>query len=265
MPSINDLINKASIEESFDNMKSIDIIKTVGLQTINDNFGISAADFKSNEALLTWLIIDDSSYILEFNGEAAVCDGQNIFVNELTQFSGRKDILVGQSLLNQDKPIHPFLTVDNIVKLNNKNYKACGATPLYRKCCEILSTMALKAKVDFADNGFPCRCILAIVTDGGNYERYASGKTFGPDDVKTLIDELGEGLIVYFMGIEGNTRVNFKKIAMDMGIHDKNIIISKSSPDEIKSAFRSISKSISSASKSSRVFSEVSTTGGFLD
>lgn len=260
MVNINDLLQTAKDENSFNDLSTLDLIQASGLQ-IQNNFGVTCDNFKDTEALLVWTIIDDSGSINGISGgPEAVCEGQNMLVDELTKFKNRKDILVGQSLLNSDTPIQPFTEVSNMERLElYKNYSPHGYTPLYRKCVEALSTMALKAKVEFLQEGFPCRCILCIVTDGRDEDHSGSHRQYTAGDVKTLIEELGEDLIVYFVGVGKETF--FKNIAKDMGINEKTVLTTSATKDAIKNAFREISSSVSSASKSGAAFSTAATSG----
>lgn len=263
MVDINSLLQTAQDEETFDNITTFDVIKATGIQNLQQNFGMAADNFKCNEALLVSLLLDDSWSIAEFDGEESICDGQNLFVDQMLKFKDRKDVLVEQVLMNKGV-LHSFTEISNVIRLvNNNNYQIGGYTPLYRKLCERLGTMVLKAKVEYAECGFPCRCIMAVVSDGENCD--PNNNNFTSDNVKTLVDELGESLIMYFVGIQNNKRVDFVKIAEAIGVPSKNILTPNSDPDSIARAFNTISRTISNATKSAKNFTKAASIGGFID
>ena len=242
-------------DDEFLSLSTLDTINSVGLSTIQNNFGITVDNFGgSNECLLIGVIIDDSSSIREIpNGEQLICDGQQMFIDELMKHQARRDILVCQQLLNHTRPLHPFVELSDIIPLENgRNYEANGNTKLYEKSCEMLSTMILKAKVEFMQAGFLTRIIFVVITDG---EDCGSKREFTADKVKELVTEIGnESLLFYFIGIEGNQRVDFRRIADEMGA--LHILTPSSNPQEIAAAFRSVSKSVSSAAMSGASFTK---------
>lgn len=254
-----DALLQTAEEEQVFSQVVLDAIKAgdLGAQ-IGAGLGATPDDLRAAEAILVAAIIDNSGSISGIpGGPAAVCGGQNLY---LEAFGGSKQeagILIGTWLVNEDDPVHPFVAVPDAVRLQaGMNYRASGMTPLYRRSCAVLATLGLKMQVEYLEAGCACRGILLIVTDGRDEDYDTSGKAFTADHCRTMIEDLGEILIVQFMGIEGNDAVDFRQIALEMGVQDQHIITPKADAHAIRQAFEFASKSAVSASKSADSFSQ---------
>ena len=260
--TVNDLMNDAEQNRLFNDLKTMDVIKASGLQNIQIGLGVGSNTFPVNESILVGMVIDNSGSIKTDikNGPALVCEGQNLMINAMKKSKQKDGILIGTWLINETAPVHPFVTIDDAVYLEpGKNYQAGGITPLYRQCCNVLSVMALKSKVDFAQAGCRCRSIFLVVTDGYNID---NDDSFNAGMVETLIKEMGETLIPYFMGIS-NGSIKFKTIAESMGFYSENIVTPGISESELRKAFQMVSQSAAYASQSLANFSK-SALGGFI-
>jgi len=132
-------------------------------------------------------------------------------------------------------------------------------TPLYRKVCEVLSILNLKMQVEYFDAGCTCRAILVVVTDG-NDQDYNITKARTAAECKTLAQELGELLIIQFMGISDGV-TPFEDVAISMGVSANQIMLPGADPHEIRAAFDLASRSALSASQSADTFSQVAMNG----
>lgn len=257
------LLRTAEKEQVFSQV-SLDAIKAgdLGAQ-IGAGLGATPDDLKAVEAILVGSIIDNSGSILEIhNGSETVCEGQNLYLDAFAGSKQEAGILIGTWLINKDDPVHPFVTVPDAVRLQNGvNYIANGMTPLYRRVCAVLATIGLKMQVEYLEAGCACRGILLIVTDGRDEDYSVSGKPLTADHCKAMIEDLGEILIVQFMGIKGNDAVDYEQIALDMGVLQQHILTPDADPHSIRASFEFASKSAVSASKSADSFSKTAMKG----
>ena len=231
-----------------------------GLQ-LNAGLGLAPADMKAEDPLLVAFVLDNSGSIDGIvDGPAAVCEGHKLYLDTLSESKEKNGILVGTWLLNDILPIHPFVTLDNATRLvAGTNYSARGMTPLYRKVCEVLSILNLKMQVEYFDAGCTCRAILVVVTDG-NDQDYNITKARTAAECKTLAQELGELLIIQFMGISDGV-TPFEDVAISMGVSANQIMLPGADPHEIRAAFDLASRSALSASQSADTFSQVAMNG----
>jgi hypothetical protein len=260
---VNALLQTAEEEQIFSQM-SLDAIKAgdLGAQ-IGAGLGATPDNLKAAEAILVASIIDNSGSIAGISdGPEAVCGGQNLYLDAFGGSKQEAGLLMGTWLVNEDTPVHPFVAVSDAVRLEEGvNYRASGPTPLYRRTCAVLATLGLKMQVEYLEAGCACRGILLIVTDGRDEDYSGRGKAITADHCRAIIEDLGEILIVQFMGIEGNDAVDFRQIAIDMGVQDQHIITPQADPHAIREAFEFASKSAVSASKSADSFSKTAMQG----
>lgn len=261
--NVDDMLKTAEQENIF-SQPALDAIKAADLGAqIGAGLGATPDDLKAFEALLIAAIIDNSGSISGIpGGPEAVCAGQNLYIDAFRGSKQEAGILLGTWLINEDDPIHPFVAAEDVVLLENEvNYYAQGVTPLYRRTCTVLATLGLKMQVEYADAGCPCRGILLIVTDGRDEDYYHTGKPFTAQHVKSMIEDLGENLIVQFMGIKGNDAVDFRQVALEMGIQSQFIITPDATAHDIRDSFALASKSAQAASKSADSFSQQAAAG----
>jgi uncharacterized protein YegL len=219
-------------------------------------------DVEASEVMLVAIVIDNSTSITWIlNGPEAVCDGQNIVVEALLGSKQADGILVGTWLINQDERVHPFMPLDQVTLLENDvNYQAYGDTPLYRRVCAVLGTVAVEIQRFSDEYNVPARAVVLVVTDGDDEDHSRLG--FTADQCQTLISDMSENVIVLFMGIQ-NQRVDFHTIAQSMGIPDQNVLTPKNTDSDIRRVFVVASKSALRASQSAANFSQVAV-GGFV-
>jgi len=265
--NVDDLLKTAAQEQIF-SQPALDAIKAADLGAqIGAGLGTTPEDLKAWDALLIAAVIDNSGSISGIpGGSEAVCAGQNLYIDAFVGSKQEAGILLGTWLINKDDPIHPFVAAEDAVLLKNGvNYHATGETPLYRRTCTVLATLGLKMQVEYADAGCPCRGILLIVTDGRDEDYYHSGKPFTAQHCKTMIEDLGESLLVQFMGIKGNDAVDYRQIALDMGVQPQFIMTPDATAHDIRDSFDLASKSAQAASKSADSFSQQAAKGFTTD
>lgn len=261
--NVDDLLLIAEKEQVFSKM-ALDAIKAGDLGTqIGMGLGVVPDDLGASEATLVAAIIDNSSSIEGIpGGPEAVCAGQRLYLDAFAGSKQESGILMGTWLVNKDDPVHPFVAVQDAVRLElHKNYEARGVTPLYRRYCAVLATLGLKMQVEYLEAGCPCRGILLVVTDGRDEDIGYTGKAFTADHCKVMTEDLGEILIAQFMFIKGNDAVDPYQIALGMGIQDRHIITTDSDAHSIRQSFEFASKSAVRASKSANSFSQTAMKG----
>jgi hypothetical protein len=235
---------------------------------IQNGLGITPDDIQASSATLIAVLADDSGSIGSIRGgEQMIADGFNAYMDALKGSKDEDGIAVGTWLVsNPDMPLQPFVAISNVTRLDvGRNYRAHSGTPLYRTVCNILATLATKAQAEFYDAGVPCKCILLIITDGDDQDR---GSQFTAARCATLIRDMGEGLIVQFMGIDDG-RTDFRQIARDMGINDNQVVVPGFNAHDIRQAFAMASRSAKVASQNAgagfTAASQSGLAGGFVN
>jgi hypothetical protein len=235
---------------------------------IQAGLGTPPEDVDASETLVVGMIIDNSGSIDGItDGPEAVCEGQNAVIDALNESKQTNGILVGTWLIDADSPVHPFVKLDQCVRLEDgKNYAAVGGTPLYRRMVAVLGTVLAKMQ-EFAEAGVMCRGVLMVVTDGYDEDYGPASRRLTAKDCKRLIDDLNENMIVLFMGIQDadphRRSVNFYEIAEEMGIPERNVMTPDNTKSEIRKAFAVASQSALRASQGAAGFSQVKAAGGF--
>jgi hypothetical protein len=207
--------------------------------------GKDAEDIVASDVLLVTLLVDASSSIHERGLEDSVREGQNLLVDALSQTKERDGILMALWTFNDDlRVVHSYVGVDDVTRLDKKNYAGAGCTRLYDTWCD-----ALAANVAYAqrlrDAGTPCRSVVVVVTDGEDV-----GSKRRAQDCKRIAQDLlaSEQFTLAFVGV-GNA-VDFEAIAREMGVPDGNVAVqAQATPSAIRKVFRMVSQSAIRASQ----------------
>lgn len=219
--------------------------------------GVRVDDVPASEVVLVSLLIDDSGSIAGAGNERAVRDGHNLVLDALTG-SKQKDAILALCLYLNGKVLYPCTPVVQAKRMDGRNYRATGGTPLYDQSAVLLGTVLAKAQ-EFADNGVVCRTVTLIVTDGddcGSVHQSASS-------VKKVVKDLlrAETHIIAGMGVDDG-RTDFRAVFRSMGIPDEWILTPGSTASEIRKAFQIFSQSAVRASQTAASFSQTAA-GGF--
>lgn len=228
---------------------------------IQPALGIPAMDIQQSEVVLVAMKIDDSGSISMGGNEQSVRDGHNLVIDAFADSKQMDNILVHTSYLN-GKILYPFVLLDQVKRMDGRNYQANGGTPLYDESMVLLATVMAKY-LEFADQGVAARTISLIVTDGRDEH---SRKVMDPGPIKKVVTEMlkKERHIIAGMGI-GQSQAEqdfFRDIFQRMGLRDEWILTPKNTPSEIRKAFQVFSRSSVRASRSAASFSKTAA-GGF--
>ncbi len=220
--------------------------------------GVRVDDVPVSEVVLVSLLIDDSGSIAGAGNEPAVRDGHNLVLDALTS-SKQKEAILALCLYLNGKILYPFTPVSQAKRMDGRNYRATGGTPLYDKSAVLLGSVLAKAQ-EFADNGVVCRTVTLIVTDGadcGSVSQTASS-------VKKVVKDLlrTETHIVAGMGVDDGGGTDFRAVFHSMGIPNEWILTPGSTASEIRKAFQVFSQSAVRASQTAASFSQTAA-GGF--
>lgn len=232
------------------------IVNDIGAQ-IQAGLGINVNDVDASEVVLVTMMPDDSGSI-RFGGNAdAVRDGHNMVIDSLLASKQRDNVLVHTRYLN-GTILYPYCSLEQAVRMDNKNYNPNLGTPLYDETVVMLGTVLAKTK-EFQDNGVPVRTITLILTDGHDLHSSRSSAA----TVKSLVNDLlrAENHIIAAMGFEDGS-VKFRDVFTDMGLLDQWILTPKNNASDIRRAFQVFSKSAVQASQSAVNFSKTAM-GGF--
>lgn len=220
--------------------------------------GASANLFSAAEGILLNLLVDDSGSIEAAGNEGIIVEGCNTVLDAVEGAQSQDNVLVHTLLLN-GKIINPFIPLSKAVRLDQRNYRANGGTPLYDMSTTLLGTVVAKT-TELREAGIPVQTITLIVSDGRDEHSHRNSAR----DVASIVKDLRqfENNIVAGMGISDG-RTNFEKVFGEMGIDPKWILTPANSPKEIRAAFRMVSQRASSAVASGVAFSQVAQGGGF--
>lgn len=234
-------------------------IPDLGAQ-IQAGLGLAIDDLTtSSEVLLVSLLIDDSGSIDAAGNEQVVRDGVNFIVDSLKKSKqGQGDsILVSIRYLNGTVLV-PYVTLDQVPKLDTSNYQANGGTPLYQQSIVICGQATAKVQ-EFADNGCMARGVTALISDGA--DQHSPRGQRAPEVQKVISDmRKTESHIVIGVGIDDGS-TDFKKVYAEMGIDPKHILTPGNTQSEIRKAFAVISQSAVRASQGAQGFSQTAGAG----
>lgn len=223
-------------------------------QTITGNLGAiviagaagkDAEDILASDVTLVTLLVDASSSINSRGLEDAVREGQNTLVDALSQSKEKDSILLALWTFNDDlRVVHSYVGLEDVTRLDAKNYQAVGSTKLYDTWCD-----ALAANVAYAqrlrDAGTPCKSIAVVITDGEDV-----GSRRRASDCAALSRDLlaSEQFTLAFVGV--GTDVDFHAVAKAMGVPDGSVAVqAQATPSAMRKVFRMVSQSAIRASQ----------------
>ncbi len=222
--------------------------------------GVDVSDVTAQSVVLLALVFDDSSSIDYVPGnEQAVRDGGNGILDALIATKQVDTIFALETTLNTGL-ICPFTPIVSAPKLDAKNYRACGGTPLYDTVAATLGTVIAKHE-SFASNGVQARSVTIIITDGADYGSTTHKR---PESVQPIIADMlrSEQHVVLFLGISDGGKTDFRDIARRMGIPDNCIDVATCDAKSIRQKCIMFSQSAVRVSQAAPG-TNVSQAGGF--
>ncbi len=206
--------------------------------------GLAAEHIVASDVTLVTVLIDKSSSIGSADLEDAVRTGQNALCDAFAGSKERDGILLALWTFHHEaEVVHSYLPVEDAVRLDDRNYRAGGATHLYDTFCD-----ALAANVAYAEtlraSGTPCRSVVVVITDGADY-----GSSRKAADCARLARDLlaSEQYVLAFVGVGGD---DFRAVAKKMGIPDGCVLVQKdATPSGMRQVFQMVSRSAIRASK----------------
>lgn len=242
------------------------------------SLGSPVNQYKEESVLLVATLIDDSGSLNiaverdpkteRLTSHPASCDdpksnaeavriGHNAVIQAL-QDSEKPSTLWFHTRYLHGYELNPLSPLEKATGLNRSNYRPEGGTPLYDETVAILGSIISKSQ-EFRNNWVGVRTATLIVTDGADTE----SRLQKPASVKSVVTDMyNMGIhIIAAMGIYDGT-TDFKKVFIEMGIHENLILTPGSTPDEIRKAFSLFGKMASRAADP-RQFNDM-LAGGFL-
>lgn len=240
--------------------------------------GTSAAQHKGEDVLLVATLIDDSSslnVIVERDPKTqqlvsrptshdnpksnaeAVRIGHNAVIQALAETTNPSGIWFHSRYL-KGLELNPWSPLLISKRLDNKNYRPQGDTPFYDETAAILGSIIAKSQ-EFRNNWVGVRTATLLVTDGKD----EGSKVQTAESVRSIVTDMyGTGVhIIAAMGIyDGVT--DFRKVFIEMGIHENLILTPGSTPNEIRKAFGLFGKMASQATNQDQFGNLLE--GGFL-
>lgn len=154
-------------------------------------------------------------------------------------------------------------------KITAKEYSASGSTALHQGVLDGVTSLTAQALQIENQTGTHPECVLAVLSDGAN-----NCAPHDPAPIKAILDSLSSELFtLVFIGFETGERVDFKKIAANLGFRDVRDLKRKAGETEedlrreIRHVFKVFSEKLVGRVSTSQVGSSVSQTGssGFWD
>ena len=221
------------------------ITGSLGAVVIAGAAGKDAEDIQASDVTLVTLLVDASSSIHQRKLEDAVREGQNMLVDALGDSRERDSILMALWTFNDDlRVVHSYVGLDDVTRLDARNYQGLGATRLYDTWCD-----ALAANVAYAqrlrDAGTPCKSIVVVVTDGEDV-----GSRRRASDCASISRDLlaSEQFTLAFVGV--GDAVDFHAVARGMGVPEGNIAVqAQATASGLRKVFRMVSQSAIRASQ----------------
>lgn len=278
----------ADIERSstlLDSVRKAGILSDTSMQALRKvnperklALGTPASQHKDGSVLLVATLIDDSgslnvavekdpktertisratSYDDPKSNAEAVRIGYNAVIQAL-QDSERPSAVWLHTRYLKGYQLTPWSPLQKATRMDLNNYKPNGGTPLYDETVAMLGSVITKSQ-EFRNNWVGVRTATLIVTDGADTESIVQI----PASVKSVVTDMyNMGIhIIAAMGIyDGAT--DFKRIFIEMGIHENLILTPGSTPDEIRKAFGLFGKMASRATDSQQFGKLLE--GGFL-
>lgn len=259
-PSVHDLFRQARDEGDLSGaaFDALALSPDIGAQ-IQAGLGIAPDDVPTSEVVLLSQLLDDSSSIAGAGNEAVLRAGHNLVIDAVAATRQADAVLAMARLLNRADPLYAYTPCAAAPRLDARNYRAHGSTPLYDQTAVLLGTVLAKAR-GFENAGVPARTVTLIVSDGadvGSTEQSAAS-------VRAIVQDMlrRETHIVAALGIDDGGHTDFRAVFRSMGVPDEWILTPGNSAGEIRAAFRLFSQSASRASQSAPLFGQVGM-GGF--
>lgn len=206
--------------------------------------GVCVEDVPASEVVLVTLLVDDSGSIGAASNEAAVREGHNLVLEALGRTAQRDGILVHTRYLN-GKVLSPYCPVEHAARMDGRNYRPDGGTPLFDQTVVVLGTVVAKAQ-ELGAAGVAVRTVTLVITDGADEHSTRCGAR----EVAALVGDMrrAESHIVAAMGIsDGST--DFRAVFRSMGIEDRWILTPGASQADLRRAFQIFSQSAVRASQ----------------
>lgn len=226
------------------------------VNNIQAGLGTPFADVDVTESVLVAVLIDDSGSIASAQNEDNIIKGHNeLFVSSLKDSKQRDGILMYVGTLNSGI-ICPYTPVVHVPLLDRNNYRPQGSTPLCQRIYELLGTIAAKVQ-DAELNGTNCRSVSVIISDGGD-----NASTVTPAQVKVEIEKLlaTEKHLFLAVGVEDGM-TDYTAFFTSLGIPAHCILTVGNSQSEYRRAFLVTSRSVTRASQSAALHSQVAKVG----
>lgn len=217
----------------------------LGAVVIAGAAGKDAEDITASDVTLVTLLVDASSSIYEGKLEDAVREGQHLLVDALSATRERDAILMAMWTFNDElRVLHSYVSLDDVVRLDAKNYRGAGCTRLYDTWCDALAANVAYAQ-QLRDSGTPTKSVVVVVTDGQD----VGSKRRAADCARLSKDLLAsEMFTLAFVGV--GSGFDFHAIARQMGVPDGNIAVAaQATPSAIRRVFRMVSQSAIRASQ----------------
>lgn len=216
----------------------------LGAVVIAGAAGKAAEDITASDVTLVTLLVDASSSIHDTGLEDAMREGQNAMVDALGDTRERESILMALWTFNHEqRVVHSYVGLDDVTRLDARNYAGLGSTRLYDTWCDALTANVAYSQ-QLRSSGTPCKSVVVVITDGAD----CGSKRRALDCARISKDLLAsEQFTLAFVGVGSG---DFHAIAREMGVPDGCVAVqAKATPSAIRQVFRMVSQSAIRASQ----------------
>ncbi len=199
--------------------------------------GRALEDLDAAEVTLVTLMVDVSSSIFGNQLADAVCEAQNLLLDNLQTSPQADELMLALWLFDdQQRVVHAYVPVEDATRLDGNNYLGGGATSLYDTWIDGLMANVAYAQ-QLRDGGTPCRSLAVVITDGED----TTSRRSAVDCARLSRDVLAsERFTLGFVGV--GAVVDFRSVASAMGLPDDCVAVDiDPSPESLKRLLRQVS------------------------
>lgn len=222
---------------------------------VDTTFRAGTVEGVSEQTLLTVLL--DNTPSMDYAGKpgaatnaSCVVDGFNLLVSSLIDARSVGSIELLPVLINPDgrwikqvtgqTDVFTWRSIREVSRLLLPGYVHGSSTPLYERGLQALAAAVARTHW-WEDQGVQTSTITLLMSDGQNNAGTATAA-----QVAQVVRDMraAEKHRIFYWGVQGSERVDFREIGLGMGIPDTCISVIPSDPKQIRAMFQLFSQSV---------------------
>lgn len=227
------------------------LVENLDANTLAGAQGVSPEELVEDRVTLVVPVVDATG---SMTSEAHVLRAEyNKMLDALSKSKARDTILVSSWLFETTPTLlHGFVSLDDAVKLDDRNYSPGGMTAMYDAVLDVFTSTTAYAK-SLLDQGYRVRVVVVVLTDGEDN----SSRTRASEIAQVAKDLLNTE--VYTLALVSFGKGFAFEAAERMGFPPENVLEAGKSERDIRHALALVSSSVIKASTT-----QVASTGGFF-